>query len=47
MKEPTTIVQNLPANESAKRAPMIGVKLEIPAKFERVFDAFTRGKFST
>lgn len=41
------IVQNLPAKESAKNAPMIGVKLDVPAKFERVFEAFTLGRFST
>lgn len=47
MIDPTMIVQNRPAKESAIRAPTSGMKLEVPPKLVRVFDAFTRGKFST
>ncbi|KAL0346136.1 UNVERIFIED_CONTAM: hypothetical protein Sradi_4444900 [Sesamum radiatum] len=45
--EATTIVQKRPAKESAMKAPMRGVKLEVPLKLERVLDALTRGKFRT
>lgn len=41
------IVQNLPAKESAMRAPMSGVKFEVPLKLDMVFDPLTRGKFRT
>lgn len=45
--EPTIIVQNRPANESATRAPISGVKFETPLKLARVLDAFIKGTFST
>lgn len=45
--QPTMMVQNLPAKESAMRAPMIGVRLEVPLKLVRVLEACTNGKFST
>lgn len=41
------MVQKRPANESAMKAPMRGVKLEAPPKLVRVLDALTRGRFST
>ena len=45
--EATMIVQNRPAKESAIRAPIRGVKLEVPPKFVRVLEALTKGKFSS
>lgn len=44
--EPTVIVQNRPAKESAIRAPMRGVKPAVPPKLVRVLDACTIGRFS-
>lgn len=41
------MVQNLPAKESAMRAPMRGVKPEVPPKLVRMLEARTSGKFST
>lgn len=41
------IVQKRPAKESAIRAPMRGVKLEVPPKLVRMLEAFTSGKFSS
>lgn len=45
--EPPMMVQNRPAKESAMRAPIRGVKLDVPLKLEMVLDALTRGKFKT
>ncbi|KAK0597022.1 hypothetical protein LWI29_021042 [Acer saccharum] len=45
--EPTVMVQNLPAKESAMRAPMRGVKLAVPLKLVRVLEAGTSGMFSS
>lgn len=42
----TTMVQNLPAKESAMKAPRRGVKLETPLKLLRVFEAETNGMFN-
>jgi len=44
--EPTIMAQNRPANESAIKAPIKGVKLAVPSKFETMLEALTRGKFS-
>ena len=44
--EPKVMVQNRPANESAIRAPMMVVRLEVPPKLVRVLEAATRGKCS-
>lgn len=41
--DPSVMVQKRPAKESAMSAPMIGVMLDVPAKFVRVFEASTRG----
>lgn len=40
------MVQNLPANESAMRAPISGVKLPVPPKLLRVLEAGTKPMFS-
>ena len=40
------MVQNRPANESAIKAPIKGVRLAVPLKLETILEAFTRGKFS-
>ena len=40
------MAQNGPANESAIKAPIKGVKLDVPSKFETMLEALTRGKFS-
>lgn len=45
--DPTKIVQKRPAKESAIKAPIRGVKLAVPPKFERVMEAGTIGMFST
>lgn len=47
MREPTMMVQNRPAKESAMRAPINGVKLPRPPKLVMVLEALTRGKFSS
>lgn len=44
--EPTMMVQNRPAKESAIKAPIRGVKLAVPPKLVRVLEALTSGKFS-
>lgn len=41
------MVQNLPAKESAMRAPMSEVKLDVPPKLVRVLEACTKGMFSS
>ena len=45
--EPTMMVEKQPANASASRAPMRGVKPAVPLKLVRVLEALTRGKLST
>lgn len=47
MRQPIVMVQNLPTKESANRAPMRGVKLDIPPKFVSVFEADTNGMFNS
>lgn len=39
------MVQKRPAKESAMKAPMRGVKLEVPEKLVRVLEADTSGMF--
>lgn len=43
MMEAMVIVQNRPANESATKAPIKGVKLAVPPKFVRVLAALVSG----
>lgn len=38
------MVQKRPAKESATKAPMRGVRLEVPAKFVRVLAALVKGR---
>lgn len=45
--EAKVMVQKRPANESAMRAPMSAVKLEVAAKLVRMFEAGTRGMFKS
>jgi len=47
MREATVMVQKRPAKESAIMAPMRGVKLDVPPKFVKVFEAATNGMFSS
>jgi len=47
MTEPTVMVQNRPAKESAIRAPMMGVRAEVPLKLLSVLVASTRGMWSS
>jgi hypothetical protein len=47
MRHPTVIVQNRPAKESAHKAPIRGVKLDVPPKFVSVFEAATNGIFNS
>lgn len=45
--DPTVIVQNRPANESAARASMIGVGAEVPPNLLSLLVASTRGMWSS
>lgn len=47
MTEPMMMVQNRPRKESATKAPTRGVKLDVPPKFVRVLEAWTRGRLRT
>lgn len=44
MMEAKVMVQKRPAKESATKAPMRGVRLEVPAKFVRVLAALVKGR---
>lgn len=44
MMEASVIVQNLPAKESAMKAPSKGVRLAVPEKLVRVLAALVRGR---
>jgi len=46
MRVAKTMVQNLPAKESAMKAPRRGVKLDNPLKLLRVLEAETNGIFN-